>query len=700
MKLVIAEKPSVGISIASVIGADTKKNGYMEGNGYIVTWCRGHMAKLEEPVGEWRLEELPLLPSDKIVPKEDTLGQFKIVKSLMERRDVTGLVCATDAGREGEAIFRYVYIAAGCRKPFERLWISSMTDAAIKEGFEHLRPGREYDKLYHAAVARDKADTLVGINGTRLFSLLYNQWKPPLSVGRVQTPTLYMIVKREQDISHFVKEKFFRVHITARFNGNEKPLEAVSKNISSESEAVSLAKACMDARATVTAVEEQVKTTASPRLYDLTSLQRDCNRLFGYTAQQTLDAVQELYEAKLCTYPRTDSQYLTDDMLDMVSGLIDITIRSVPFRSLLSGSHDKEIGKCINNKKVSDHHAIIPTDQIRPSSWDKLTGTQANVLGLICVRLLAATARKQTYKATKVSLECQGKTFQATGKVILDNGFKDYEEAWKKSENFGALQEDTESDEKEQDRELPAVSKGDTGRAASSLTEHYTQPPKHYTEASILTAMEHAGADEVTEEVERKGLGTTATRSAIIENLIAKGYLVRNKKQLLPTDRAYRLMEVIPDDLKSPTMTAEMENTLSLVAQGRASAEVFLNEMTAYVTRIVEENRRKKDTDHNPFGSGSPQEVLGNCPKCGAQVKQGNWGAWCSGKCGMNVSRIFGKQLTDEQVSSLLNGKAVAFANGRYINKVFPEIELFSCVKDGKEVRGFQWKTESRRKKR
>ncbi len=694
MKLVIAEKPNVGCSIAAVIGAAAKKKGYFEGNGYIASWCYGHMAKRQEADGKWNLDELPLIPSDNIVAKEETLTHFNLVKSLMERRDVTSLVCATDAGREGEAIFRYVYEAAGCSKPFERLWISSMTDDAIREGFKNLRPGSEYDKLYRAAVTRDKADTLVGVNGTRLFSLLYNQYKPPLAVGRVQTPTLYMIVKREQDISDFVKEKFFKVHIMASFHGKEKVLEAVSDSMTSEAEAAALAAACRNAKVTVMEVDEQVKSMSSPKLYDLTSLQRDCNRLFGYTAQETLNIVQGLYEAKLCTYPRTDSQYLTDDMRDMVSDLIDITMQSVPFISPIDISHDKEIEKCINNQKVSDHHAIIPTNQLKSLNWGRLAEKQANVLSLICVRLLAATARKQTYKATKISLECNKKTFKATGRVIIDNGFKEYEEAWKKSRNVIQPEQentpDSDGEREEQDRELPAVSKGDTGRAVSKVTEHYTQPPKHFTEATILTAMENAGTDEVTEDVERKGLGTTATRAAIIENLIAKGYLVRNKKQLLPTERAYQLMDIIPEDLKSPKMTAEMENTLSLVAQGRASAEVFIQEMVEYVTRIVTESRQNRV--NNPFGQENG-EAMGNCPNCYSAVKKGKFGAYCTGKCGMNVAKVYGNELSDTQIINLLKGRKITVRFGSVV-KVLPEIVPNSYQKDdGTMVQGFQWKT-------
>ena len=704
MKLVIAEKPSVGISIAGVIGANQKGQGYMEGNGFVVTWCYGHLVGLKEPEEKnWNLESLPILPTDQLVVKEDTKSQFKVIQKLMERRDVTSLVCATDAGREGEAIFRYVYMAAGCRKQFERLWISSMTDAAIKEGFRNLQPGHQYDRLFDAALARDKADSLVGINGTRLFSVLYGQYKPPLSVGRVQTPTLSMIVEREKEITNFVKQKLFKVQIDVQFYGEQKVLRALSDVISSESEAAALTDICSNAIASVVQVKEEVEFTSAPKLYDLTALQQDCNRIYGYSAQQTLDTVQALYEAKLCTYPRTDSKYLTDDMERQVLTLIDVVSKNMPF-SLSEPEHDKEVKKCINNHKVSDHHAILPTAEVAKLDWNDLDEIKHNVLELICLRLLVATARKQSYKSTKIDLECKETLFHASGKVILDNGFQTYQDDWrsrKKSE--GADTEiETEGETDEPEQLLPAVKKGESGVAVSQMKEFYTKPLPHFTEATILKAMETAGAKDVTEDVERKGLGTTATRAAVLENLIAKGYLVRNKKQLIPTERAFSLMDVIPEELKSPKMTAEMENELALVAQGRTSADVFLNNMTVYMTRIVNDTRNRKITpEENPFGSGDTSAEFGSCPNCGQKVRKGKFGLYCTGKCGMNIGTVFGKQLTDQQVTTLLSGKKIQYTSGGYVTTVYPQIVPNNYTdKNGRTVNGFQWKTEGRKKKK
>ncbi len=717
MKLVIAEKPSVGRSIASIIGAskkEKKEKGYMEGNGYIVTWCIGHLVGLKEPEGKWELETLPFIPSNQLVVKKETKSQFSLIKKLMERSDVDGLVCATDAGREGEAIFRYVYIAAGCKKPFERLWISSMTDEAIQDGFQNLQPGHNYDKLFAAAIARDKADMLVGITGTRLFSLLYGQYKPPLSVGRVQTPTLYMLVKREQEIAGFVSQKSYKVQINVRFPGKTQTLSAVSATIQSESDAKTLEASCRNAQAKVVDVINEVKSTAAPKLYDLTSLQRDCNRYYGYTAQETLNTVQALYEAKLCTYPRTDSQYLTDDMELMVVSLIDIVTGAVQFlTSETEKEHDKEVKKCVNNQKVTDHHAILPTAEIRKLDWSRLTPVQYNVLELICLRLLSATARRQIYESTKIILESSGTAFKTSGKVITDNGFKQYIDDWKMSKKDQDNQfavtgtgESGDSDPEQEEKQLPAVKKGDIGQAASQLKECFSKPPQHYTEDTLLKAMEHAGTEDITEKVEREGLGSSATRAVILENLISKGYVervvVKNKKNklLMPTERAYKLMEVIPEELKSPRMTAEMENTLACVAQGKIAASVFLDEMIQYMTDIVEQNRSRKITpEENPFGVEMIE--LGNCPNCGKPVRKGKFGAYCTGKCGMHVQKIYGHVLTDEQIMKLLTGNYVTFTSNGRKTIVYPSVVPNSYqTEDGETVSGFQWKTESKKRRK
>ena len=697
MKLVIAEKPSVGRSIASVLGASNKKNGYIEGNGYVVTWGFGHLAGFEEDKSKWDMDKLPVEPSDNFVISKDGAEQFEILKKLMERSDVQSLVCATDAGREGEAIFRYIYYAAGCKKPFERLWISSMTDSAVKEGFENLQDGRNFDNLYEAVVARDKADTIIGLSGTRLFSLLYKQGglygTPALRLGRVQTPTLSMIVKRERDIQAFVKEKYYKIHAIADIDGRE--LDTVSANIKDEQQASDVAEQIDGKMAEIRSVTEEEKTSAAPRLYDLTSLQRDCNKLFGYTAKETLDTVQTLYESKLCTYPRTDSQYLTDDMEASVKALIDIVADNVDFLSSID--RDYEISKCINNKKVSDHHAIIPTEDIAGTDFSKLSEKENNVLSLICTRLLSATSRRYGYKATTVVLTCSEMEFKANGRVVTDYGFKAVEDAYKKCHS---VEKEDEAEKKENDKELPTVHEGDTFLVQGRKSEHFTQPPKHYTEASILTAMENAGAEEVTEEVERKGLGTTATRAAVIENLITTGYVERKKKQLLPTKRAYTFIDIVPEKLKSPGMTAEMENTLSLVARGQANATAWLEEIRNLMTGIVNEYKQTVIEDEkNPFGIPKKLggEALGNCPHCNKEVKTGKYGAYCSGKCGMNISSVYGKELTEKQIKKLLNGESVSYTNKGYENTVYSEIEEYSYVKDEKTIKGFQWKSKGKK---
>lgn len=651
VKLVIAEKPSVAQSIANVIGARNSNDGYLEGNGYIVTWCYGHIAGFEDPKSEWKLDSLPVQMSYKVVPLKDTIKHFNTVKKLMERNDVESLVEATDAGREGEAIFRYAYIAAGCQKPFERLWVSSLTDEAIRNGFYNLRPGSLYDDLYNAAVARDFADKIIGINGTRLFSIIYNQYKPPLSVGRVQTPTLAMICERERQIENFVKEKFFKTHIIKTID--DKELDAVSENIDNELTADEIVRKCNGKDAVVSSITVEQKSLSAPKLYDLTTLQRECNRLFNYSAKETLDTVQELYEKKLCTYPRTDSKYLTDDMYDSTKALIDKIKDELPF--LTNVEPDYEIKKCINNNKVSDHHAIIPTNQVTQYIWTTLGNKAFNVLSLICVRLLTATARKQIYEATDMDINCEGYLFKAKGKRIIDNGFKYIEESFKNNRKIITKKSEDEDEEKESN--LPKLNEGDILQFVEcKKTEHYTKPPAHFTEDSILLAMEKAGAEDMDSEVERTGLGTTATRAAIIENLINKGYISRDKKKLMPTQRAFKLMEVIPDVLKSPQITSDMENMLLLVSRGEVEGSEFLEKINYLMNTIIDEYK-DKGSEETKFSD--MDMALGKCPNCKGPVVSSSKGAFCKNKCGMFLSRVMGRQITDNQVKTLLEGNKI-----------------------------------------
>ena len=706
MKLVIAEKPSVARSIANVIGAYNEQDGYLEGNGYYVTWCFGHIAGFEMPDSKWTLEGLPLIFSTTIRPLPDTIAHFKKIKGLMERSDVTSLVEATDAGREGEAIFRYTYKAAGCTKPFERLWISSMTDDAIADGFKNLRPGNEYNNLFNAAMARDFADKIIGLNGTRLFSLVYKQFKPPLSVGRVQTPTLAMICQRENEIENFVSTKYYKCHLIKEIDG--KKLDAITKNIDNINEADAIVTRCNGKNATVTDVKVETKTKSAPKLYDLTTLQRECNRMFGYSAQTTLDTVQSLYEKKLCTYPRTDSSYLTDDMKESVRELITLVRYNVEF--LEDVEPDYEIDKCINNKKVTDHHAIIPTDQITSLDWNILTDVQNNVLSLICTRLLSATARKMTYETTTIKLLCEDVEFKATGNIIIDGGFKIIEDLFKKNKKIQEKKEkkrtkDGKEEESEDEKELPRVAKGEIlQNCECKKSEHNTKPPAHYTEDSILLAMERAGTEDYEEEVERMGLGTTATRAQILENLIQKDYLRREKKKLLPTQRAFKLMDSIPDVLKSPKITSDMENILAEVAKGQTKGSVFLDKINTMMNNIIADYKTKEITvDDNSFSA--EDSALGKCPNCGGLVINGKNGAYCKEKCGMRLNMIFGKKLTDTQVRKLLKGEEIMMkglkkkdGSGTYDMLFKPTgIEEMSYMnKAGEEVKGKQFVFERR----
>ena len=692
MRLVIAEKPPVGRMYAKVLGADEKKNGYLQGNGYIVSWAVGHLCGMEEPKGTWNLSDLPLEFSDRIIPLEKSgKDQYEILAKLMARQDVDSLINGTDAGREGEAIFRYIYEAAGCKKPFQRLWISSLTDEAIREGFDNLQDSCVFDNLYEAAKARDKADKIVGLNSTRLFTLLYKQGgfynTPVLAVGRVQTPTLAMIVDRENEIKDFVPKKYFKVHLLADVDGHK--LEAVSRNIDTEDEAITIAGNCGNSMAMISEVNEETKGIAAPRLYDLTSLQRDCNRLFGYTAKETLDTVQSLYEARLCTYPRTDSQFITDDMESEVTDRVRSVASELNYMQGIELS--LEVKKCVNNKKVSDHHAIIPTDQFTADQSAKLKGKEKDVMDLICLRLITATQKKHTYKATKVVLTCENEEFKATGKVVIDNGFKDVETAYKAyTSKSGKTLDETEKDDV---KTLPEVHQGESYHVSSRMTDHLTKPPKSFTEDSILLAMQKAGMDDVTEDVEREGLGTTATRAGILENLIEKGYLVRENKKLLPTDRGVKLISIVPERLKSPKLTADMENSLAQVATGKVSSGQILNEMQQYITDIINANKNLiVQDDENPFGKPavtSTTEVLGHCPNCNGEVKNGKYGAYCTKKCGMNISKHFGKQLSVEQVKNLLAGKSVSYTKNGYKNTILSQIE--ESEYDGKKC--YQWKS-------
>ena len=624
IQLVIAEKPSVARSIAGVIGADQKRDGYMEGNGYLVSWCIGHLVSLadagtyDERFKKWRYDDLPILPQEwqYIIP-DDKRKQFDTLRSLMERPDVTGLVCATDAGREGELIFRFVYQMAGCKKPFQRLWISSMEDAAIKDGFAHLKPGTDYDNLYQSALCRAQADWLVGINATRLFSILYHK---TLTVGRVQTPTLKMLVDREAKISSFQKEKYHIVQIAAG------GMEAASERMGNADDAKALKSACETAQAVCVSVTREKKTEQPPRLYDLTTLQREANRLFGFTAKQTLDYAQQLYEKKLLTYPRTDSQYLTDDMLPTAESLVSGLWPMLSFAAGLDLS--PQFGRVLNSKKVSDHHAIIPTMEFVQKGFDGLTEGEKKLLSLVCCKLLCAVAAPHVYEAVTATFTCAGNEFTAKGKTILTPGWKEIDRRYR-----AALKNKPETDDADSDTEktLPPFTEGQTfENPAATVTEHDTTPPKPHNEASLLSAMEHAGSEDTDPDAERKGLGTPATRAAVIEKLVKGGFVERKGKQLLPTKDGINLVCVLPDTLTSPQLTAEWENNLTQIAKGKADPAAFMEGIENMARELVKTYPFLSDDKAQMFKP--EREALGSCPRCGSPVYEGKKNYYCSNK--------------------------------------------------------------------
>ena len=655
MQLVIAEKPTVARSIAGVIGATEKHDGYLQGNGYLVSWCIGHLVsfadagRYDERFKKWRYEDLPILPEtwQYIIPDEKK-QQFDILRSLMERPDVTGLVCATDAGREGELIFRFVYQMAGCEKPFKRLWISSMEDSAIRDGFANLKPGTDYDPLYQSALCRAKADWLIGINATRLFSVLYHK---TLTVGRVQTPTLKMLVDRDAKITDFKKEKYHIVHIAAG------GADAVSSRFSDAAEANTVKAACAGAQAVCASVAREKKTEQPPKLYDLTTLQREANRLFGFTAKQTLDYAQTLYEKKLLTYPRTDSQYLTDDMLPTVESLVSGLWDKVPFAKGLNLS--PQFDRILNSKKVSDHHAIIPTAEFVKQGFDGLAESERKLLSLICCKLLCAVAGPHIYEAVTATFTCAGKEFTAKGKTVLSPGWKEIDRRFRSSLK-------TDSDEEaEAVRELPELKEGQTfADVAASVTEHFTTPPKPYTEDTLLSAMERAGAEDMPEDAERKGLGTPATRAAILEKLVQMAFVQRKGKQLIPTKDGINLAVVLPEALTSPQLTAEWESCLTEIAKGQADPDEFMADIEAMMQELVKTYSCISEDKQKLFQT--ERIAIGTCPRCGEAVYEGRKNYYCGNRACQFVmwknDRFFeerGKTFTPKIAAALLkDGKA------------------------------------------
>ena len=669
MKLVIAEKPSVAMSLAAVLGATERKDGYLEGSGYLVSWCVGHLLELAQPeaykeqYAKWRYEDLPILPENwKYEVPKDKKTQLALLCRLMKDKRVDSVVCATDAGREGELIFRLVYEYAGCNKPMERLWISSMEDAAIREGFDHLRPGSDYDKLYDAAVCRAGADWLIGINATRLFSVLYGV---TLNVGRVMSPTLALLVQRESDIESFISKPFYVPEITCG------GFTASGEKMTERSEAEKIRMDCDHNSAFVRSVEKQVKTIQPPRLYDLTTLQRECNRIYGYTAQQTLDYVQSLYEKKLATYPRTDSQYLTKDMQATAASLILWLRDNMPFGKGCAGEPD--IDRVTDDSKVTDHHAIIPTVEIAQTDLTELPSGERDVLTLLAVRLLCATTQAHRFETVTAMLDCQGHTFTAKGKTILQSGWKEVERIHRMS----IRQSETEHRENE-DAALPVLKEGQTFETVSaSLREGKTSPPKHYTEDTLLSAMENAGAEDMPDDAERKGLGTPATRAATLEKLVSAGFVERKKKQLIPTKKGRNLIAVLPDNIKSPILTAEWESMLKQVEHGELSATSFMDQIADMSRTLVKEHTAPEErfADLFPSSKGTVHEAVGVCPRCGAPVYEGKKGFFCDNReCSFALwkdNRFFSskkKSITKSVAAALLKEGRISMS-GLYSEK-------------------------------
>ena len=657
------------MSLAAVLGATERKDGYLEGSGYLVSWCVGHLLELAQPeaykeqYAKWRYEDLPILPENwKYEVPKDKKTQLALLCRLMKDKRVDSVVCATDAGREGELIFRLVYEYAGCNKPMERLWISSMEDAAIREGFDRLRPGSDYDKLYDAAVCRAGADWLIGINATRLFSVLYGV---TLNVGRVMSPTLALLVQRESDIESFISKPFYVPEITCG------GFTASGEKMTERSEAEKIRMDCDHNSAFVRSVEKQVKTIQPPRLYDLTTLQRECNRIYGYTAQQTLDYVQSLYEKKLATYPRTDSQYLTKDMQATAASLILWLRDNMPFGKGCAGELD--IDRVTDDSKVTDHHAIIPTVEIAQTDLTELPSGERDVLTLLAVRLLCATTQAHRFETVTAMLDCQGHTFTAKGKTILQSGWKEVERIHRMS----IRQSETEHRENE-DAALPVLKEGQTFETVSaSLREGKTSPPKHYTEDTLLSAMENAGAEDMPDDAERKGLGTPATRAATLEKLVSAGFVERKKKQLIPTKKGRNLIAVLPDNIKSPILTAEWESMLKQVEHGELSATSFMDQIADMSRTLVKEHTAPEErfADLFPSSKGTVHEAVGVCPRCGAPVYEGKKGFFCDNReCSFALwkdNRFFSskkKSITKSVAAALLKEGRISMS-GLYSEK-------------------------------
>ena len=681
--LVIAEKPSVAQSYAKNLSAYKREDGYLEGESCIVSWCLGHLAEYAQPeeydpkYEKWQFDDLPILPEVwKLKVSKDKKKQFDVLKGLMNRSDVEYLVNGCDAGREGELIFQRVYDLAGCRKPVKRLWISSMEDAAIQKGFQTMKSEEEYKNLCMAAVCRAQADWLIGMNGTRAYTTRYFK---RLVVGRVQTPTLAMLAERQERIEHFQKEAFYKVALT------DGKLTVVSENIANEEAADLLAALCNGSTAVVTQMKKEGKKSFPPKLYDLTSLQREANRYFGYTAKRTLDMLQELYEEKLVTYPRTDSQFVTEDMKDSVEELVGKMPVLLPFVDYGQLGHG--IKRVINNAKVSDHHAILPTKEAVEKGIADLPADKKNLMILICQQLVQATGEEYLYEQTDITVKCQEHDFKARGKIPVQMGFKEVEKAFKQlCVKAGPVEE------KKKETSIPAGYEEGMRLfpVKAEKTTHYTSPPKPFNEDTLLAAMETAGNKEFDSETEKKGLGTPATRASIIEKLVSSGYAQRKGKQILPSTEGKELVKVMPEYLKSAVMTAEWENQLLLMEKGEITDTQFMGEITSLVRKILEVCREIPEEERRRFQM--EREVIGKCPVCGCDVFEGKQNFYCSNRqCDFALwkeNRFLGsmEKNLDKKMARELLDKACTHVKGLYSKKkdMKFDADLLLTLEDGK----------------
>jgi len=687
-KLVIAEKPSVAATIANVLGVTDKKGGYYINQNYIVTSCFGHLVGLampenyDEKYNDWNFETLPIIPEKwKFSVHKDGKERFMLIKKLMAMDSVDEIICATDAGREGECIFRYVYYNTGCKKPVKRLWVSSMTDEAMKKAFSDLRDFKQYDNLFSAGYARAKADWLVGLNATRVFSVRY---KSSLSIGRVQTPTLAMIVQRDYEVRNFVKQKYFTVDLDCG------DFIASSERIDDESTANAIAEKCNGKDALVSSIKKKVRTENPPLLYDLNTLQREANQKFGYTAKQTSTFAQSLYEVrKLMTYPRTLSKYITDDMDGELRKMVNLVCQYIPCCNGITVT-SPDIQRNIDNEKVGDHHAILPTDNIAKFDLSTLPEGEMNILSLVASKVILAVSAPHKYEAIKAVLKCEETDFSATGKTVIQDGWKATDSRIK-----SMLKQDKAEDDEKVDtninfaKALSALSEGQVINSVKpSTSEHWTTPPKPYTDDTLLKAMETAGNKDYDEnaDVEKKGIGTSATRADIIESLVQRQYVFRKKKQIFPTEKGIELINVVPDEVKNAKMTADWETELQSVEKGLCSAQSFIQKIEDFTRNLC--STYSSVADNAVFTKKAEGGATGKCPKCGSEVKKGKFGYYCTNKCGMNLSKVYGKVLTVTQLQHLLEGKQITYTVKDKKTIVLPEVEENNY--QGKTY--YQWK--------